>query len=190
MKIDKAENRKVHMRRLAVTTYTTSAEAVIVEGTLTDECFVSRYYLTGEKRPPGYIHDMVVRMKVRGPGLVIEAVDVEMPTVPRPECLETIHTLDPLVGMPIASGFTQKVKEMMGGPKGCTHLASLVLAMAPAAVQGAWTAVAQRPVEPGVYADRAMNFLTDTCWVWRKGGPFENAIREQLDALAGKSRPD
>ena len=187
MKIDKEHNRKVHMRRLAISTYTVSPDAVIVEGTLTDECYVSRYYLTGEKRPPGYIHDLIVRMKVRGAGLVIEEIDVEMPTVPRAECHETIDTLKQLTGMVIASGFTQKVKEMIGGPKGCTHLASLVLAMAPAAVQGAWTAVAQTPVEPGVYADRAMNFLTDTCWVWRKGGPYEKFCREQLDALARKS---
>ena len=190
MKIDKDENRKVHMRRLAITTYTAAPDAVIVEGSLTDECFVSRYYLTGEKRPPGYIHDMIVRMKVRGADLVIEEIDVEMPTVPRVECRETIDTLTPLTGMPIASGFTVKVKELIGGPRGCTHLAALVLAMAPAAVQGAWTAVAQTPIDPFVYADRAMNFLTDTCWVWRKGGPFEKSCREQLDGLRQKSIAD
>jgi len=38
--------------------------------------------------------------------------------------------------MAIAKGFTARVKNLVGGNKGCAHLVELLLAMAPAAIQG------------------------------------------------------
>jgi len=64
-----------------------------------------------------------------------------MPTVPRPECLKTCESLQPIKGMQIASGFTARVKDLVGGVKGCAHLVALLTAMAPAAVRGAWSAI-------------------------------------------------
>ncbi len=183
MQFDRQTQRKIHSRHLEITTYEHAPGSVILEGRLQDECFVDRHMLTGETRPPGTIHDMIVRMQVRGVALVIEAIETEMRSVPRKECRQAAGCLKPLIGMSIASGFTVKVKEMIGGPKGCAHLVSLVLAMAPAAVQGAWSAVSQKPLDPGLYADSAMNFLTDTCMIWRKDSPLEREYRERLRAL-------
>jgi len=183
MRIDMNKNRRVHCRKLEITTYTDEPGAVILEGRLLDECFVTRYMMGGEQRPPGFIHDLVVRMKVSGPALTIAGIDVKMPTVPRSECRQALDCLDPLVGMPITSGFTVRVKELVGGPKGCAHLVSLVLTMAPAAVQGAWSAISRTPLDPALYADLAMDFLTDTCMIWQKGGSLETEYRERIKAL-------
>ncbi|MFP4453274.1 MAG: DUF2889 domain-containing protein [Desulfobacterales bacterium] len=180
MAIDKSGAAKAHTRVLEINTYEVEQGLAIVEGTLKDDCFVSRYLASGDQRPPGTIHHMIVRMKIRSPDMTIEEVEAEMPSIPRQECIETIDTLKPLEGMRIASGFTLKVKEMLGGPKSCAHMVSLVLAMAPAAVQGVGAATSQRPLDLSAYAQRVMGFLTDTCWVWRKGGPLEQAHREQL----------
>ncbi len=180
MTIDTAGAKKAHRRILEINTYGVEPDAAVVEGILKDECFVTRYLISGRQRKPGTVHHMTVRMRIRGPALEIEEIEAEMPTVPREECRQTINTLETLAGVRITSGFTVRVKKMLGGPKSCAHLVSLVLAMAPAAVQGAWSAVSQRPLDPSVYAERAMGFLTNTCWVWRKGGPQEQAHREQL----------
>ncbi|MFP4160292.1 MAG: DUF2889 domain-containing protein [Desulfobacterales bacterium] len=180
MAIEVSGLQKAYTRGLKINTYAAGRDSAIVEGILKDECFVTRYLVNGEKRQPGTIHHMKVRMKIRSPGLEIQEIEAEMPTVPRQECRETMDTIKALEGMRIASGFTVKVKQMLGGPKSCAHLVSLVLAMAPAAVQGTWSAASQKPLDPSVYAERAMGFLTDTCRVWRKGGPMEQAHREQL----------
>ena len=72
--------------------------------------------------------------------------------------------------MKIQAGFTERVKEQVGGARGCTHLVALLLAMAPAAVQGAWSAVARQPLDPATYSGTALRFLENTCWVWRADG--------------------
>lgn len=185
MRIDKEKNRQVHSRNLEITTYADEPESVILEGRLRDECFVTRYMVAGEKRLPGIVHDLVIRMRIKGPSLTIAEIEVDMPTVPRPECRRALNSLDPLVGMPITAGFTVRVKELIGGPKGCAHLVSLVLSMAPAAVQGAWSAISRTPLDPALYADLAMGFLTDTCMVWEKGGVIETEYREKLKGSKG-----
>lgn len=172
--------RKIHNRGIDVTTYIADGNAVVVEGRLTDTRFKSTYYLSGEMRPPGTVHEMVIRMRVAGPDLTIEDIDVTMDTVPRAECRETLSSLAPLKGMQIKSGFTEKVKARVGGPKGCTHLVALVLAMAPAAVQGAWAAMAQNPIDPSQYSDKALEILEDTCWLWRSDGALMQETKEKF----------
>ena len=51
-------------------------------------------------------------------------------------------------------------------------LLSLLTAMAPAAVQGAWSAVIREPVEQETYLDMAFGRVKNTCWVWREDGPL------------------
>jgi hypothetical protein len=147
-------------------------DSVIVEGILHDERLVETYRPTGDKHPPGAVHHMIIRMEIKGPKLTIEDIEVEMPTIPYEECLETLGTLNQLKGMPIVSGFTAKVKRLVGGRKGCCHLLSLLTAMAPAAVQGAWSAVIREPVDQEVYLEMAMGRVKNTCWVWREDGPL------------------
>jgi hypothetical protein len=44
--------------------------------------------------------------------------------------------------------------------------------MAPAAVQGAWSAVIRKPVDRNVYLEMAMGRVKNTCRVWREDGPL------------------
>ncbi|MBC2715362.1 MAG: DUF2889 domain-containing protein [Desulfobacteraceae bacterium] len=174
-------NRKIHGRQVQITTYEYEKDSVVVEGRLTDNRFMKTYYFSsGESRPPGVVHDLVIRMVVKGPKLVIDDIDVDMETVPREDCREVLNTLKRVIGMKIRAGFTEKVKEKIGGAKGCTHLVALLLAMAPAAVQGAWSAVARHPVDPAKYSGAALKFLENTCWVWRADGELMQETREKL----------
>lgn len=177
--------KKIHGRIIEISTYAHESDAVVVEGRLTDNRLRPTWYLSGECRPPGIVHDMVIRMIVRGPGLAIEAIDVEMQTVPKADCREIVDALQQVVGMKIRAGFTEKIKSALGGAKGCSHLVALLLSMAPAAVQGAWAAMAQNPVDRASVSGTALKFLENTCHVWRSDGPALKELRETL----GGSRP-
>jgi hypothetical protein len=162
----------IHNRKIDITTYESGPDSVIVEGVLHDQRMVETYRPAGDSRPPGTVHHMLIRMEIKGPRLVIQDIEVEMPTIPHEDCIETVECLHQLKGVPIVSGFTAQLKKLAGGRKGCCHLVSLMTAMAPAAVQGAWSAVIQQPVEQAVYKDMALKRVKNTCWVWREDGPL------------------
>ena len=175
IKTGKTLKQKIHTRRIEIATYEGGTDAIVVQGVLTDERLATSYRPTGETLPPGTVHHMIIRMKIRGPKLVIEDIEVEMPTVPMQECRETLDALTPLKGLPIVSGFTNRVKDLVGGAKGCAHLVALITAMAPAAVQGAWAAMTSKPRDPATFLPGAMERIKDTCRVWRSDGPkFKN----------------
>lgn len=179
IQIDK--NRKIHGRQVQIATYEYKKDSVVVEGQLVDNRFKKTYFFSTEEfRPPGIVHDLVIRMIVKGPMLVIDDIDVEMDTVPRKDCQQLLNALTPVIGMKIQAGFTEKLKAKVGGAKGCTHLTALLLAMAPAAVQGSWAAIAQHPVDPAKYSGVALRFLENTCWVWRSDGELMKETREKL----------
>ena len=174
----------VHSRAISITTRSMGDDSIVVEGTLRDERLADTYSVTtGGKMEPGPIHDLAIRLFIRGPGLLIEDIDVDMNHVPRDECLRTKDSLRPLIGRSIAPGFTLWVKDNLGGPRGCTHLNSLLLAMAPAALQGFWSSRISRPVDMR-QASKGMapEFLIDTCWVWRSDGP----LAQELAAILNK----
>ena len=162
---------KVHTRNIQVDTYIYKSEAIIVEGRLTDNRLMDSYRSGGVIIPPGTVHDMVIRLKIKGPRMVIEELDVEMPTVPHEDCTHTRRSLEPVIGMEIVSGFTLKVKALVGGAKGCAHLVALLTAMASAAVQGAWSAVTREPIDNPDFKRLTLDRIKDTCYVWRSDGP-------------------
>ena len=178
IRIDKTKKQKIHTRRIDIATYEGGSDSIIIEGVLTDERLLTSFRSSGESYPPGTVHHMIIRMEIRGPKLVIQDIDVEMPTVPRQECLETLDSLQPIKGIPIVSGFTARVKDLAGGTKGCAHLVALLTAMAPAAVQGAWAAMTSKPGDPATYLPGAVERIKDTCRVWRSDGPMVKDIQK------------
>jgi len=176
--MDKSDRQKIHARRIDIATYDGGSDSIIVEGVLTDERLSISYRSSGEALPPGTVHHMIIRMEVRGPDLVITDIAVEMPTVPMQECLETLDSLTPLKGLPIVSGFTNRVKDLVGGAKGCAHLVALITAMASAAVQGAWAAMTSKPGDPATFLPGAVQRIKDTCRVWRSDGPLVKDIEK------------
>jgi len=171
---------KVHARSLDIAIYPYKEGKLIVEGRLKDErCFRS-HLMNGDTRPPGVLHHMIIRILVSGPDLIIEDIEAEMPETPREECRETRDSLRPVIGMSISAGFTNQVKAALGGPASCSHLVALLLAMAPAAVQGFWSHIVRKPYDPADYSEKALAVVLDTCRVWRSDGPTVRAYREKF----------
>jgi hypothetical protein len=111
---------------------------------------------------------------------LIEDIDVDMISVPRKVCRESIDCLALIKGLTITKGFTSKVKKLAGGNKGCTHLVELLLAMAPAVFQGFGAHQSQKPsdIDPD-QAKMISQFLVNTCRAWREDGPFVEMFKQK-----------
>ena len=169
--------RKIHTRCVEVSTYEHDETHLIVEGSLIDRGFQEYHLETGEKRYPGIIHGMIIRLLVDISTLTIDDVDVEMPTIPRDECAETKVSLDPVKGLTITSGFTLKIKELIGGTKGCAHLTALLSSMAGAAVQGWGVYQLQNPGDAESKRVAMFQAIVNTCRTWREDGPLVKEFR-------------
>jgi hypothetical protein len=177
----KTGGEKIHARIIDISTREYDAERIIVEGFLKEDRYLDTHTITGETLPRGTIHHMVIRLLVNCSTFVIEDLDMELISVPRDFCRETMGFLAPVKGMTIAPGFTAKVKKLVGGNKGCTHVMELLLAMAPTVVQGVATRRAHRP--SGVDTEQAkmiLKYLINTCHAWREDGPFVEMHKEMI----------
>jgi hypothetical protein len=167
---------KIHVRNVEVSTYECEGEGIIVEGVLKDERLKQYYLLSGEVHPPGTLHHMIIRMLV-GDRLTIKKIEVEMPRTPHEDCVETRNSLKEIEGLNIAPGFSAKIKKITGGIKGCSHLTTLLLVMAPAAVQGYWSNIARKPFSGKLSRESMEKYLIDTCYTWRKDGPLMQKLQ-------------
>src|SRR4051812_37601593 len=85
------------------------------------------------------MHRMRVELEIEYPALVVCAVQVEFDDFPQTLCPMIADDYGALVGVSITRGFTGRVRELFGGPRGCAHVTALLLAMAPAVVQSTWS---------------------------------------------------
>jgi len=175
----KPKGKKYHTRTIEVNTYEYDDQRLAVEGCLADHRLQEFHSAKGVKRPPGILHQMIIHLLVNKTTLKIEDLHVEMPAVPREECLETINSLEPVKGLKITSGFTSKVKTLVGSGKGCQHLVELLTSMGSSTIQG--YAAYKLQGSPGFISDM-INMLVNTCWTWRAEGPLINFIKEKIEA--------
>lgn len=133
---------------------------------------------------PLVIHDMVVDLLVRVPDFIIEDVETTMNVHPYQVCTDILVDYQQLVGLSITRGYSRKVRELFGGPGGCSHVGALLQALGPVAVQASWSMVTLHddPADwlaidddPDDRARRA-RLNTNTCHVWAEGGEQITAV--------------
>ena len=169
----------VHTRDISMRTFDLGGHYILVEGSLTDHRYQSRQ--SKALKGPELVHHMVVRLKVKGPGMLIEQAEAKMPHHPREECPEMLPWIRNLEGLGIAPGFTMKVKRVIGGVKGCAHLTSLVIAMGESAVQGYWAAYESDRKKTGLREQTIKKFI-NTCHLWKEDGPIVKGLRETSES--------
>lgn len=167
----------LHNRDYRVDVYRAGPTTMRVRGQLRDLKPNGLEMLEGDE--PMVVHHMVVDLLVEAPSLEITAATPVMETHPHPECTHVVDAYQGLVGLSIARGFTHKVRELFGGPRGCTHTTMLLQAMAPAAIQSLWSFLRPEPgavpVTPEARLERAGEHFArnrNTCHVWADDGPM------------------
>jgi hypothetical protein len=148
-------------------------------------------YVRDDDRPL-VVHHMVVDLVIGYPSLEILEAVARLETHPHDECPRIEDHYGALVGLSIARGFTHKVRELFGGPRGCTHTTALLQAMGPIAVQATWSmrAVSARSGGEPVAAPRrvtpeerreSMRLNLDTCHVWASDGELVAGLEAGAD---------
>ncbi len=133
---------------------------------------------------PMAIHDMSIELIVALPDFTIVDVIAQMHVHPYDICPAVLADYRQLIGRSVTRGYSRAVRELFGGPQGCSHLGALLQAMGPVAVQASW-GMATLHEPPGAAfqnedgeADRqrrlAMN--VNTCHVWAEDGPHMKAV--------------
>jgi hypothetical protein len=187
--IEAVKEDKIHNRKIDVTTYELDDNTIMVYGELIDRRLVDTYSVEDESIDAGIVHHMRICLKVNLTSLTIEEIEVELPVTPKDECGELEKSLDGVKGLRVTSGFTYNVKTLVGGRKGCIHLTTLLLTMAPAILQGYWVHGDRDPKRRNMSGEHIEKYLIDGCYVWRREGPLVEKIAGKLGISFPPLRP-
>lgn len=175
----------LHSRRIEIQSFPVEKDRIVVEGRLSDERMINIYRAwEDEPRPAGPVHGMRVRFLVGEFPLAILDAEAEMPTVPTPLCRQARESVRKLIGEKIISGYSERVRDIIGGVNGCTHLTHLAVVMGPAAVHGFWTLFAQhaRPRPASMEEMAGLEYIINSCHLWTPDGPFMEDIRKSISS--------
>lgn len=186
---DQCSKENIHNRNIDISTYAWDAEHVLLVGELKEQRYVGFINHLGEQVDPGIYHHMKIELLIYTKTMTIKDVAVFMPRVPRDDCPTMATSLDHIKGMDIARGFSAKIRKMVGGNKGCVHLNTLLLAMAPAALQGSWINNSRQQKEAEQAGMEISNHLVDSCWTWRKNGPLAAALSQKVGKYPEQEKP-
>ena len=164
---------KIHNRNIDISSYIVDDEHILISGEFKEKNVIKVYESSGESIEPNIFHHMQIQLLVKVSELKIMDIKAKIPGAPHDNiCREMENSLDKIKGLNIAPGFTSKVKKIAGGIKGCVHLTTLLLSMAPAALQGYWIFEARdKDISENSEFDIG-EYLIDACWAWRKDGPL------------------
>jgi hypothetical protein len=125
----------IHSRQIELRGYRREDGLWDIEGHLTDtKTYGFTNEFRGEVEPGTPIHDMWLRLTVDDT-LTIRGVEAVTDASPYRICPEITSNFQRLVGLQIKPGFNGKVKQLLGGVEGCTHLVELVGPLATTAFQ-------------------------------------------------------
>jgi hypothetical protein len=177
----------LHDRDYAVQSWRLDERRILLRGAVRDTKPAGLYVPDDDQ--PLVIHHMVVDLTVDLPTTEIQAVDVQFEMHPHDSCPRIIDHYDKLVGLSISRGFTNKVRELFGGPRGCSHTTALLHAMGPVATQSTWSMRLRNGArriaegeEPTMTADQRMQAVLaqnlNTCHVWHEDGEHVAGVKQ------------
>lgn len=167
----------LHDREYRVQAFRLDGERILIQGAMRDQKPPGLYLRRDPE--PITVHHMQISIEVSFPDLEIRAVTTHFDAYPHDECPSIERHYGNLVGLSIARGFTHRVRELFGGPRGCTHITALLQAMAPVAMQCFWSmksAAARLEDGPDPMLDPRSDDgdmwrrIVDTCHVWDRRG--------------------
>lgn len=170
-----APRRHLHTRRIHLQGYIRDDGLFDIEARIEDtKTYPFHNEWRGEMTPGTPVHNMSIRVTLDD---TLQVHDVEAVTddSPFPVCPEITPNFERLKGLRIGRGWNRKVKELLGGTQGCTHLVELLAPVATVAFQTIrpykrhQVKQTLRPDEADPTNERP--FQIDTCHAWASDGP-------------------
>ena len=113
----------LHDREYRVRAFRLADDRILIRGAVRDQKPPGVYL--AEDPDPLTMHHMQVDLQVAFPSMVIESAEVVFESYPHTTCVDIVAAYQGLVGLSITRGFISKVRELFGGPRGCTHTTAL-----------------------------------------------------------------
>jgi len=160
------ERREIHQRTIDVKAFLREDGLYDIEAHLIDrKPFDFWRVQRDEPVPAGQpLHDLRVRVTVDR-DLVVRGIEAASDTTPFDLCREAEHTLSGLVGERIASGWSSKVKALLRGAAGCTHLMEMLITLGTPGLQGVRGLARQRRPESEA---TGIEKKLDTCYAYSR----------------------
>lgn len=173
---------KIHERNINLATYPHGDNEIVVEGTLIDKRKIKIFDIMGNIKEPGIIHHMEIRLLIKGNPLRIVQAEAEMHHVPMDACRSTLDTLEKILGIEVKSGFSNRLREIIGGKNGCTHLTHLLTIMGQEIVHGWLTHKRQdkSSVPENMNDFIGSQYILNSCMMWAKNGPRWEGLSKRL----------
>jgi len=145
----------LHRRTIEIQGYKRADGLYDIEGHLLDTKPYDFRLAAGIRTAGEPIHSMWLRITVDRTLTIVDA-QAAMDAMPYVDhCDAIVPAYRALVGLQIRSGYQQRLKELFGGVRGCTHISELAASLATAAFQ---TMAGQRVQDPS-----AKPFQLDRC---------------------------
>ncbi|UEM20318.1 DUF2889 domain-containing protein [Skermanella mucosa] len=174
-----APREHIHTRRVTCQGFRRTDGLWDIEGHITDvKTYPFENDFRGPIEPGDPIHDMWIRLTVDD-RFEVRAVEAVTDKSPYAVCPAITPNFQRLIGLRIRSGWTQKVKELLGGVEGCTHLVELLGPVATTAFQTIFPVLARERARGGSVdgdspsapaARKRPPLLLNTCHAFRSDG--------------------
>ena len=148
-------------------------DRVVFTGELRDRWFNEA---TGETEE---IHGWRVRLETAPPDLRVTAVEATPTYLPFHVCPAAAASVGRLIGSSLTSGFSEAARAAVGAVDGCTHLLTLLLAVAGQRVVANYLRSRTELVPPPESQARR-ELMVDACSGWREGGQAIGLSRAAL----------
>jgi len=166
----KVERERLHDRRYEFQGFRRTDGLWDIEGRMTDTktySFPNDY--RGEIKAGEPLHDMRIRLTL-DEHFIVTDIEVSTDGSPFAICGDVAPNFAVVKGLKVGSGWNKRLKELLGGTRGCTHHVEMLGAMATVAYQTMWGQLARekkKAQEPE--GARRPGFL-DTCHAFASDG--------------------
>ncbi|MCX7150316.1 MAG: DUF2889 domain-containing protein [Rhodocyclales bacterium] len=177
----------VHTRQITCRAFRLKNGFLEIEATLADEKDQEVKFRSRPSVPVGeFMHRMSLSLTIDS-DYVIQDVKADTLTAPWAMCGGTDGAYRRLIGLRIGAGFSQQVRELLGGIQGCTHVTELVAQAANTYMQASWPDRIARQMavdqDPRRWPDKSTLTFVNKCHAWRQGG--DTLLQEYPELIPG-----